>query len=154
VRHYSAGCRKTSQALSTKAAAAFTSRAQATPAKKCSSYSSRNTGESSPRIYFFRHASVLLRYEPLLLAAGRVQLISCACSDLLHKFLHIERKSILHKAHGNFFIGNFPRSGRTASSSSPCVTRRQRLSGSVCNALGWMRDTRRQHIAPGLHTLS
>jgi hypothetical protein len=30
-------------------------------------------------------------------------LISCPCSDLLHKFLPIERKSILHKADGQFF---------------------------------------------------
>src|SRR6266446_6008930 len=51
---------------------------------------------------FPQHASVLLRYGPWLLAAGRVQLISRACSDLLHKFLHIERKSILHKAHRQF----------------------------------------------------
>jgi len=29
-------------------------------------------------------------------------LISCPCSDLLHKFLHIERKSVLHKADRQF----------------------------------------------------
>jgi hypothetical protein len=153
---YSAGCRKTSQALSTKAAAAFTSRAQATQAKKCSSYSSRNTGESSPRIYF---SAACMRTASLWSIASCRWACSIDFTRVLRSASQVPaHRTEVHSSQGPPAIsslGILPRSGRPHRQARPRVTGVSGFPGSVCNTPRM--DARYQTastFAPGLHALS